>query len=126
MKKIFKTAFATILSCACLFGAAACANKSECNAEGVPVPLPALPAEDDERARIPDCPICPEVPNTPPCYDGPETSEEPKQDQDGQDERPTPRPYPIKRRQRIKLLPFEIIFGESEEGFYYVFLPAVQ
>lgn len=132
MKKLFKTALATFLSCACLFGAAACVNKSECNTDEEPAALPDN-VEIDERMTVDqgtdgsDCPNCPEDPDATPCPDCPDCPEIPEKPEHGKDKdgEHKPCPQPRYRRARFKLLPFEIVFGESEEGFYYVFLPAV-
>ena len=135
MKKLFRTVFATFLSGACLLSAAACANKSECNAQDAPATLPD-DVEIDERMAVdentdcPDCPTCPEEPDANPCPDCPDCPTVPEDPDQGKDKRKDGDrkscPYPHHRRARFQLLPFEIMFGETEEGFYYVFLPAVQ
>lgn len=126
MKKILKIFSVTLLSCACLLTACACTNKSECNAEyepdtraSEPMPLP----------EYPDCPTCPAQPENPGCPDCPTVPEDPDKQQpsenpDGDPDDKKPRPYPMPRRRKFRLLPFEIIFGEYEDGYYYFVIPA--
>lgn len=129
MKRFLKTFGFILLSVACLATATACANKSECN---VPEQNEQTVTNENEIEPLPECPDCPPDPECPEIPEEPnddrDKSDEDRNDNDRDDEgnhiRPV-RPYPIRRRIRVKLFPIEIYFGEQDgQPVYFIIFPS--